>query len=109
MTFDIVGVLFTVIFAIIGWFWGRYLHKYVLADDSVYLPPFLALFFGNVKPFGVYNIRGIYFQLFSFWLLFPFIAYNLKLISLENSVWTFIAGLFIFPVLEIIRYLKKKS
>ena len=106
---DPLGILFTDILSILGWFWGRWMHRSVASGDSVYLSPLAALFFGNLKPSGAYNIRGIYFQLLSLWMFFSFTAFNLGLIPREDADWRFIAGLLIFPLLEFIRYIEKKS
>ena len=106
---DYVGIIITIVFATLGWLWGRSLHQHVRHDEAVNLPPFVALFFGNPKTNTPHNIRGVYFQILSVWFLFPSLYFDMGLISSKEALFVFGGGLLLLPVIELLRFFGKKS
>lgn len=103
-----VGLLFIFIVGVLGWKFGYSQHNDMERGDSIHLPTSLRYLFGNPNPDGVYNIRGIYFQLFVLNFILPFVISDFGLISQYQAFQFLFWGMMIFPAVELIRYFAKK-
>jgi len=103
---------FVIVFALVlGYLWYRYsrtYHNQIREGDEVCLHPYLQYVFGKPNGNGVYNIRGVYNQLFISELVVASVFYNLKLISLLQFYQLFMVAVFSFPALELFRHLRKR-
>lgn len=104
-----VGLLFVIVLGVVGWKVGHLQHANVKKDDSIHLPILLKLIFGNPNADGVYNIRGIYFQMFVVIMITPFLFSDFGIITRGQAFRSLVVAMLIFPVLELLRYFFRKQ
>ena len=103
-----IGELLVIALGALGWIFGRSQHIEIRAGDSIHLPAFTKYFFGRPNSDGVYNIRGIYFQILVIITIIPFMLSDFEIISRRDAFQIFFVGMLCFPFFELIRYTKKK-
>jgi hypothetical protein len=102
------GLLCIWMFWILGWRFARTYHDDIKPGDAIRLPISLRWLIGKPNSDGLYNIRGIYFQLFTVILLFPFMLADFEILSRYQAFQLVFVGMICFPVFELIRYSRKK-
>ena len=103
------SVILTSILVILGWLFGRSWHNNISKNDAIRLPVWVRVVLGPPNANGYYNVRGIYFQIFTVMYALPFLLVDLHLISRQFAFWCFAIGMVIFPLLEIIRWIMNKK
>jgi len=105
---DRFGLLFILIFGVLGWGFGRTYHDSIADGDSVHLPKYIKWLGGNPNSDGVYNIRGIYFQLFVVSFLLLFVLNDFRVISRQHAFLFLFASMVFISFLELLRYIAKR-
>ena len=103
-----VSTFFAIALMALGWLFGRSWHDKIPESNAIQLPDWFRFFLGPPGANGAYNVRGIYFQIFVLLFTVPFILVDLGILSRHSAFQVFLGGMFIFPVLEILRWATRR-
>lgn len=100
----IVQLLVLVSFSFLGWQLGHSRHKNTVTEDAITLPRIFAFLLGKANNDGIYNVKGVYTQIFAIVICIGFGAYIFGVLTLFWLSRIFLITLIVvFPILEIVR------
>jgi hypothetical protein len=107
---DTVRFIVLICFSVLGWLLGRSYHKTTSSDELIHVPGVFTFLLGHTDSNDLYNIRGIYLQVFVIVFTIVFSLYILDIISLlalSRVLLTFLIR--VFPLFEVIRVILRKK